>query len=128
MEKILNEAIDNPSVYWLDPVTSFDLENTSDNKFDFPITLKAFLFRSFEKIANAPNSDNNVNQSLIAFYHKHGKPQHQTLSSKKIIVVKVVRPIEIESFVNARFKTARGAASSVFDFTVADLPYLNPFD
>ncbi|CAI9263071.1 unnamed protein product [Lactuca saligna] len=31
MERIMNEDIDNPSAYWLEPVVSFDLENTLDS-------------------------------------------------------------------------------------------------
>ena len=30
LEQILKEAIDNPNVYWLEPVGSFDLENSLD--------------------------------------------------------------------------------------------------
>ena len=68
MQRILTEAIDNLSIHWLEPVTSFELENTLDSQLDFPITLKAFLFPSFEVITNAPDSDENVNKSLMAFY------------------------------------------------------------
>ncbi|CAI9283181.1 unnamed protein product [Lactuca saligna] len=90
MERILNESIDNPSVYWLEPVTLFELENTLDSQLDFPITLKAFLFRSFGRVENALESTNNVNLMLISFYLKHDKPQYQTLSSKKITAVMVI--------------------------------------
>ncbi|CAI9284529.1 unnamed protein product [Lactuca saligna] len=31
IEHIMNEAVENPSIYWLDPVVSFDLENTLDS-------------------------------------------------------------------------------------------------
>ncbi|CAI9290816.1 unnamed protein product [Lactuca saligna] len=65
---------------------------------DFPITPKAFLFRSFDTVDKAPDSDNDANLMLISFYLKHGKPQYQTWSSKKITTVKVFRPIETESF------------------------------
>lgn len=74
MEQILNEAMDNPSVHWLDPVTSFELENTLDSQLDFPITPKAFLFRCFDEIANAPDADANVDKSLMTFYLKYDKP------------------------------------------------------
>ncbi|CAI9300225.1 unnamed protein product [Lactuca saligna] len=58
IEWILNEAIENPSVYCLEPVVSFDLENTSDSQLYLPITPKYFLFRSFEKIEKASVSHN----------------------------------------------------------------------
>ena len=35
MEWSLNKAIDNPNVYWLEPVASFELENTSESQLDF---------------------------------------------------------------------------------------------
>lgn len=67
-------AIDNLSVYWLELVVSFELENTSESQLDFPKTPKAFLFCYFDKIEKAPFLDNNVNQMLFSFYLKHGKP------------------------------------------------------
>ncbi|CAI9284604.1 unnamed protein product [Lactuca saligna] len=75
MERILNEAIDNQNIYWLEPFVSFELENTSKSQFDFPITLKAFLFRCFEKVKKASISDDDVNHMLFSFYLKHEKPQ-----------------------------------------------------
>lgn len=80
MERILNEDVDNSNVYWLEPVISFDLENSSDLQLDFHITPKALLFRSFEKIEKAPITDYGVNHSLFSFYLKHRKPQYQTWS------------------------------------------------
>ncbi|CAI9294471.1 unnamed protein product [Lactuca saligna] len=122
---ILNETVDNPNVYWLEPVVSFDLENSMDLQLDLPITPKAFQFCSFDKIANAPFPDHDVDQVLFSFYLKHMKPQYHTWSSKKITAIKVFGPIKTKSFINARFKTDRGAVSLVFEFTHADLPCLN---
>ncbi|XP_023762192.1 cell wall protein DAN4-like [Lactuca sativa] len=62
VKRILTEAVDNPRIHWLEPVTSFDLENTLDSQLDFPITPKAFMFWFFERILNAPDSDENVNK------------------------------------------------------------------
>ena len=31
MEQIRDEAIDNPNVYWMEPVVSFDLDNSSES-------------------------------------------------------------------------------------------------
>lgn len=46
----------------------------------------------------------------------------------KIVVVKVIGPIETESFPNAKFKVAKGSACQAYEFTLADLPSLNPND
>ncbi|CAI9295632.1 unnamed protein product [Lactuca saligna] len=56
------------------------------------------------------------------------KPQYETWSAGKITAVKVTDPIEIDSFPNAKFKVVRGSASRVHEFTLADLPCLNPYD
>ena len=88
------------------------------------MTPNAFLFWNFDKVEKALDFDNDVNFMFISFYLKRGKPQYQTWSSKKITVVKVFRTIETESFLNARFKTTRGVASSVFEFTLADMSCL----
>ncbi|CAI9296682.1 unnamed protein product [Lactuca saligna] len=105
MERILNEAINTPSVYWLDPVVSFDLENTLESQFDFPITLKAFLFQRFKKIETTLITDND-----------------------KTAAVEVFGPVQTKSFINIRFKAVRGAGSSIFEFTLIDLPCQNPYD
>lgn len=128
LERIFNEAVDNPSIHWLKPVASFDLENMLDLQFDMPLTPKAFLFRSFVVVANASDSDTVVDNQFMEFYLKHGKPQFQTWSSQKITTVKVVGPVRTESFLNAKLKTTRGSKSSGFEFSLANLPCLNPYD
>ncbi|CAI9302956.1 unnamed protein product [Lactuca saligna] len=101
LEQILNEAIDYPNAYSLEPV-------------------------AFDKIVNAPIPNYDVDQALFSFNLKHIKPQYETWSSKKITVVKVFEPIETESFLNARFKVAHGTASSTLEFNLTDMTYLNP--
>lgn len=56
------------------------------------------------------------------------KPQYELCSVGKITTVKVTGLIETNSFPNAKFKVVRGSASLVHEFTLADLPYLNPYD
>ena len=63
---------------------------------------------------------------LFNFYLKHIKPQFETWSASKIVAVKVTGPIETESFPNAKFKVVRGSARQACEFTLADLPFLNP--
>ncbi|CAH1427681.1 unnamed protein product [Lactuca virosa] len=123
-----NQVVDMPSQYWLDPIASFDVQNTQDSQLDLPITPKAFRFRAFIKVANAPFSDSTADQLLFAFYLKHMKPQFETWGASKIVVVKVTGPFETESFPNAKFKVARGSACQACEFTLADLPCLNPHD
>ncbi|CAI9287718.1 unnamed protein product [Lactuca saligna] len=65
---------------------------------------------------------------LFSFHLMHMKPQYETWSSKKISVMKVSGSIKTKSFANARFKVARGAGSSLFEFTLVDLLCLNPYD
>ncbi|CAI9285120.1 unnamed protein product [Lactuca saligna] len=127
MERILKEAIDNPKVYSLEPVASFELENTLECQLDFPITVKAFLFCCFDKVEKAPNSDNDANLMLISIYLWHGKPQYQTWSSKKITAVKVFGLIETNSFINARFKASQGASKPIVESSLAYLSCLNPY-
>ncbi|CAI9294288.1 unnamed protein product [Lactuca saligna] len=55
------------------------------------------------------------------------KPQYEIWSASKITEVKVTGPIETESFANAKFKVVRGYVSQVHEFTLADLPCLNPY-
>lgn len=124
----MKEAVENRSIHWLEPVTSFDMENKLDSQFDFLIIPKAFLFRSLVVIANVLDSDENVNKSLMEFYLKHAKPQYQTWISREITAIKFIRPIETESFVNVKFKTTRGSANSVFELSLIDPPCLNTFD
>ena len=43
LEQILKEVVENPNVYWLEPVGSFDLANSLHLQLDLPITPKASL-------------------------------------------------------------------------------------
>ncbi|CAI9303703.1 unnamed protein product [Lactuca saligna] len=56
------------------------------------------------------------------------KPQYKTWSAHKIDAMKVTRPIETESFPNAKFKVARGSTCQAYEFTLTDMPCLNPND
>ncbi|CAI9265410.1 unnamed protein product [Lactuca saligna] len=124
LKRMQNQAVDMPSQYWLDPIASFDVQNSQDSQFDLPITLKAFTFHAFIKVSSIPFSDSTGDQTLFNFYLKHMKPQFETWSASKIVVVKVTGLIETESFPNAKFKVARGSARQACKFTLADLPCL----
>lgn len=45
-----------------------------------------------------------------------------------IVAVKVIWPIETKSFPNSKFNVARGSACQAYEFTLADMPCLNPHD
>lgn len=77
MKRILNEVVDMTSQYWLEPVMSFDLQNSQDLQLDLPITPKAFKFRSFVKVLNAPVTDSGVDHLLFSLYLKHMKQQYE---------------------------------------------------
>ncbi|CAI9284360.1 unnamed protein product [Lactuca saligna] len=78
------------------------------------------------KVVNVPLTDRGVDHMLFSFYLKHMKPQYETWPLRKIIVVKVKGPIETDRFPNAKFKVERGSASQCYEFTLANLPCLNP--
>lgn len=123
----MSEDVDIASQYWLEPVVSFDLQDTQDSQLDIPITPKAFKFHNFVKVVNVPPTDNGTDHLLFSLYLKHMKPHYET-QSMKITFVKVIGPIETDSFPNAHFKVARSSTSQVYEFTLADLPCMNPYD
>ncbi|CAI9266312.1 unnamed protein product [Lactuca saligna] len=88
LERILNEAIHNPSLHWLEPVTSFKVENTLDSQLNFPITPKSILIGCFDVIANAPYYDANVYKSLMSFYLMHLRVSLM-LNSKQLTVLRI---------------------------------------
>lgn len=81
LEQMLHEAVELPSVHWLESVISFDLENMKDSQFHMPITRKAFVFHCFESIATIPSPNMKVDKALINFYFTHSKPQYLTWSA-----------------------------------------------
>ncbi|CAI9303077.1 unnamed protein product [Lactuca saligna] len=95
------------SKYWLDRIASLDHQNSQDSQIEPPITPKAFRFHAFVKVANSPFTDSGADQLLFSFYLKHMKPRYETWSAHKIVVVKVTRPIETESFPSVKFKVVR---------------------
>ncbi|CAI9282554.1 unnamed protein product [Lactuca saligna] len=71
----------------LEPVASFDLQNTQDLQLDLLITPIAFMFSSFVKVVNVLATDNGADHLLFSLYLKHMKPQYETWSASKITVV-----------------------------------------
>lgn len=128
MKRIQNEVLNLPSQYWLEPVVSFELQNTQDSQLDLSITSNAFKFFSFVKLVNVPSTDSGVDHLLFSFYLNHMKPHYKTWSASKITTQKVIGPIETDSFPKEKFKVVRGSASQVYEFTLTNLPCLNPYD
>ncbi|KAL7592851.1 hypothetical protein Lser_V15G34533 [Lactuca serriola] len=75
-ERMIKEAIDTPSILWLEPVISFDCYNSVDSQFDMPLTRKAFIFHAFSNIFEVPHPHLEVDRELIEFYLKAAQPQY----------------------------------------------------
>lgn len=103
-DRMHKEAIDDPDIFWLEPKTSFDINNDVECQFDFPINPRDFLFRCFEKIEKSLISNNAPNRKLFSFYLKYVRPQYDSCSLKIIVGLKVGLPIQTEDFLNIQFK------------------------
>ncbi|KAL7615495.1 hypothetical protein Lser_V15G04566 [Lactuca serriola] len=128
LEKLLKEAIETPSILWLEPVISLDRDNTVDSQFDMPLTRKAFVFHAFDNVAEFPHPHPKVDRDLVEFYLRVAQPQYQKWSAQKIINVRVLKPYKEGNFTNVRFKVLRGSAKTEHAISLADLPNLNPHD
>ncbi|KAL7583303.1 hypothetical protein Lser_V15G46003 [Lactuca serriola] len=128
LEKLIKEAIETPSILWLEPVISLDCSNTVDSQFDMSLTRKAFVFHAFDNIAEFPHPHPQVDRDLVEFYLRATQPQYQTWSAQKIINVQVLKPFREGNFTNVRFKVLRGSAKAEHAISLADLPNLNPHD
>ncbi|KAL7607909.1 hypothetical protein Lser_V15G13916 [Lactuca serriola] len=128
LEKLVKEAIETPSILWLEPVISLDRINSVDSQFDMPLTRKAFIFHAIDNIAEFPHPHPKVDRDLVEFYLRAAQPQYQTWRSQKIINVRVLKPYREGNFTNVRFKVLRGSTKTEHAISLADLPNLNPHD
>ncbi|KAL7585290.1 hypothetical protein Lser_V15G44552 [Lactuca serriola] len=128
LEKLLKEAIETPSILWLESVISLDRYNIIDSQFDMPLTRKAFVFHAFDNIVEFPHPHPKIDRDLVDFYLRAAQPQYQTWSAQKIINVRVLKPYREGNFTNVRFKVLRGSAKTEHAISLADLPNLNPHD
>lgn len=71
-------AIDNPNLFWLEPQTSFSIENEMEYQLEFSINAKSFQFQCFESIVKVPIANSCVNKKLFNFYVKYSKPQYES--------------------------------------------------
>ena len=60
LERLRMKVIEAPNSHWLEPVLSFDVENSKDSQFDMPINRKAFIFHCFESTMAIPSPDPKV--------------------------------------------------------------------
>ncbi|KAL7587931.1 hypothetical protein Lser_V15G41169 [Lactuca serriola] len=127
-ETLIKEAIESPSTLWLEPMTSFDCDNTRNSQFDMPITRKAFIFHCFYSTVEVSSPHPQLDCELIDFYLTFGQPQYLTWSAQKIITVKVLKPSPARNFIIVSFKIARGSDNSVSVISLEHLPNLNPHD
>lgn len=86
------------------------------------------MFHSFESIAFVPSPETKVERALVDYYLAYSKPQYLTWSAHKITTVKVMKPIATIIFFNVNFRVTRGLNNVVHEFSLADLPNLNPHD
>ncbi|KAL7609410.1 hypothetical protein Lser_V15G12206 [Lactuca serriola] len=126
LEKLLKEAIETPSILWLEPVISLNRDNSVDSQFDMPLTRMAFVFHAFDNIVEFPHPHPKVDRDLVEFYLRAAQPQYQTWSAQKIVNVRVLKPYREGNFTNVRFKVLRGSAKTEHAISLADLPNLNP--
>ncbi|KAI3767763.1 hypothetical protein L2E82_18162 [Cichorium intybus] len=122
------EAITEPVENWLQPVTSYNTSNDVNSQLDFPMTAKALLFRGFEELKDTRLSNPEVNDLLFTFYLKNAFAQHLTWSLKKIVKLTPRLPEVNVPFRNTRFLAIRGDDKEKMEFSLADLPLMNPFD
>lgn len=54
-------------IYWLNPRSSFDMENKSDNQLDFPLTAKVFTLRSFPNTIGVTLNNASINKKLCSY-------------------------------------------------------------
>ncbi|KAL7586246.1 hypothetical protein Lser_V15G38226 [Lactuca serriola] len=127
-ERMIKEAIETPSILWLEPVISFDCNNTVDSQFDMPLTRKAFIFHAFSNIFEVPHPNDELDRELIDFYLEAARPQYLTWSAQKIVNVRVLKPYAVGRFTNVKFKLIRGSARTAHLISLADLTNLNPHD
>ncbi|CAI9294032.1 unnamed protein product [Lactuca saligna] len=87
LELIQKEAIDGPNTHWLEANVSFELVNSFESQFDFPLTPNGFLFCGLKHIEKAPLSDYDINNKLFAFYLQHGQTQGATRTEFDLTLV-----------------------------------------
>ncbi|CAI9291049.1 unnamed protein product [Lactuca saligna] len=64
----------------------------------------------------------------FSFYLKYVKLQYESWSLKRIVGLNFGLPVQIEEFMNIQLKGFRGANHVLSEFTLADLPFMNPYD
>ncbi|KAI3510617.1 hypothetical protein L1887_17749 [Cichorium endivia] len=127
-EKMKKEAITQPIDNWLQPVCSYDIGNHIDSQMDFPMTSRVFLIRCFDELKTTKECRSAINNMLFNFYLEHSKPQYMSWNLKKIIKLTPRLPHVVSPFRNAKFFARRGSDEEKDEFTLADLPFMNPFD
>lgn len=64
MEK---EVVKKVEYFWLEPNTSFSVENTQEYQLDLPMMPKDFMFRSLDKVVDLPLSNLAMTKNLFKF-------------------------------------------------------------
>ncbi|CAI9275376.1 unnamed protein product [Lactuca saligna] len=104
------------------------VNNDEECQLYFPLIMKAFIFRTLDKVVDITLANLATNKNLFNFYVKQSKPQYEMWSLKCLSGVMVGKPFNSEGFANVYFRGFRGAINEVFDFILAGLPQMNHYD
>lgn len=120
MERIQFVVMKKVETYWLEPYSSYLIENLTYSQFDLPICGRAFLFRCFNHMANIPLSNFEESKKFFMFYFKYSKLQ-QKFGLKRIVAIKNMEEAKIEEFTYYKFTILRGDLKQKSEFIfVAD--------
>lgn len=128
IQRIQKEVVDDPSTHCLEPSVSFELDNTSESQLDFLITRRAFLFNALRRFREP--------HFLILMLIIRSSLSISSIKSlnfefavyKRSSQWRFMLLFPADNFINIKFKWFGGTNRIEFEFTLADLPYMNPHD
>lgn len=63
-----------------------------------------------------------LNKTLFNFYVKNSKPQYESWSMKRVVGLKVGKPMAAYGFANVCFKASRSYNHEFHEFSLVDIP------
>lgn len=99
-----------------------------DCQLDFPISAKTILLYALISIVKAPLANKSITKKLLNFYVKNSTPQYESWSLKRIVALKVGKPIGVDGFANVNLKAFRSHNIEVHELSLADIPFMNSYD
>ena len=88
VQTILKHVKGERPLYRLIPRASFSTTNSVDEQPDFPMSNKAFIFRSFIINPEARKRIKDFDNLFIRFYEKKAQPRHLLWSTTKFVDVR----------------------------------------